>query len=689
MENPLIGHIVGRYHIERQLGAGGMGEVYLGVQPQIGSHVAIKVLTAESAQNAEMVERFFTEARAVNTIRHDNIVNVIDLDRLADGRPFIVMEYLDGLSLAQAIKQRGALPLGGLTRVAAETLEALAAAHRHFVIHRDLKPDNLQITRSGRTKVLDFGIAKLLGDPTVPAMTQTGMLLGTPHYMAPEQISAGTIDARTDLYALGVILYEGATGRKPFDGQTLFELFSRHVKEPPQPPRQLRPELSPAYEAVILRALEKDPARRFGSAKEMHAYLHEAAKSLPPSVQGGVNLADTAGSTHFAPQDGPTMASGAGAMVPVGPLDGTVPSWQGGAPAASTIPQGSVGVTLPPAPVTGPQPGAAWPASAVSLAVAVPAVSVSQAAALSEEGSGKGVGKVVALVLGAVLLFAVGAGLGVYFLKRSRARSTAATLTAREGTVTPAPVPALPNTRPTALGKDVEAVAAAPSRRVKRTTRKRPRRASPTPVAAPVAPPSPASGSATGGVHLGAGVHVSGGVKIISETVPARFSEPLRGNPRAFDVVAFYPRARELARRVLRDAELHEINAPNVRADTGLVDLELTSGAEIDYRFRSRLASKLIDESLPPEKRGEVQCMVVVYVRSTKVLVVRRGDEKCKGRIVAPPSPRFHPKKAWAVALQQCKAGKRRVADLMWDKDGWYLNFGSDAGSCTIYKKDL
>lgn len=682
MEKPLVGHIVGRYRIERRLGAGGMGEVYLGVQPQIGSHVAIKVLTAESAQNEQMVERFFTEARAVNTIRHDNIVNIIDLDRLADGRPFIVMEYLDGVSLAQAIKQRGALPLGGLTRVAGETLEALAAAHRHFVIHRDLKPDNLQITRSGRTKVLDFGIAKLLGDPSVPAITQTGMLLGTPHYMAPEQISAGTIDARTDLYALGVILYEGATGRKPFDGQTLFELFSRHVKEPPQPPRQLRPELSPAYEAVILRALEKDPARRFGSAKEMHAYLHEAAKSLPPAAQEGVNLADVVGSTHFAPQDGPTMASGVGVVasggVLAGALDGTVASWQGSAP-AQTIPQGSVGVTLPPAPVTGAQPAAAWPVPSLASPVAAPET--------REESRGGGAGKVVALVLGALLLFVVGGGLGVYFLERSRARST--TVAAREGTATPPRLPPLPNAASATAGDDVEAVGAAPSRpRVKRTTRKRPQRASPTPVTAPVAPPSPATGT-RGGVHLGAGVRVSGGVKIISETVRARFSEPLRGNARAFDVVAFYPRARELARRVLKDAELHEINAPNVRADTGLVDLKLTSGAEVDYRFRSRLASKLIDESLPPEKRGEVQCMVFVYVRPTKVLVVRRGDEKCKGRIVAPPNRRFHPKKAWAVALQQCKAGKRRVADLMWDKDGWYLNFGSDAGSCTIHKKDM
>src|SRR5215813_9108502 len=216
-EDVLLGTTIGAYRVARLLGIGGMGRVYKGVHPAIGSRVAIKVLSRECADRRDLVERFFAEARAVNLIRHESIVNVLDLASLPDGRPYIIMEYLDGAPLAAAIEgvpHGGPLPLGSVARLAVEVLDALGAAHAKGIVHRDLKPDNIFVTPQGRPKVLDFGIAKLhpeLGG----GVTHTGSLLGTPHYMSPEQAAGRPIDARADLYAMGVILFECATLQKP------------------------------------------------------------------------------------------------------------------------------------------------------------------------------------------------------------------------------------------------------------------------------------------------------------------------------------------------------------------------------------------------------------------------------------------------------------------------------------------
>ncbi|MEM9493967.1 MAG: serine/threonine-protein kinase, partial [Myxococcota bacterium] len=210
--------MVGSYRIARKLGQGGMGTVYMAVHPDIGSRVALKVLSRDCAGSPELVERFFTEARAVNLIRHESIINILDLAVLDDGRPYIVMEYLSGASLGDIIKQQGALPLGGTARLAGEVLDALGAAHATPIVHRDLKPDNIFVSPQGRAKVLDFGIAKLRpelsgrGGPT-----QTGSIMGTPQYMSPEQAMARGVDTRTDIYAMGIILFEAATGRRPFE----------------------------------------------------------------------------------------------------------------------------------------------------------------------------------------------------------------------------------------------------------------------------------------------------------------------------------------------------------------------------------------------------------------------------------------------------------------------------------------
>ena len=280
----LLGTQIGPYRVARLLGIGGMGRVYKAVHPTIGSRVAIKVLSRECSDRRDLVERFFAEAKAVNVVAHENIVNVLDLATLPDGRPYIVMEYLDGAPLAAVIEQargRGPLPLGAVARLAAEVLEALGAAHAKGIIHRDLKPDNIYVSPAGRAKVLDFGIAKLqpeLGGSS----THTGSLLGTPHYMSPEQAAGKPVDARADVYAIGVILFECVTLQKPFVADSLFELLRKHIEAPPPLPRALRPDLPPELEAVILQALAKQPDQRFNSAHAMSLALQHATSRLAP-----------------------------------------------------------------------------------------------------------------------------------------------------------------------------------------------------------------------------------------------------------------------------------------------------------------------------------------------------------------------------------------------------------------------
>ncbi len=309
--DPLLGATVGSYRVARLIGRGGMGQVYLGVQPNIGSRVAIKVLSPESGQASSLVDRFFAEARAVNVIRHESIVNVLDLASLPDGRPYIVMEYLQGAPLSALIAGHGPLPLGFAVVLMQEVLAALGAAHSHGVIHRDLKPDNVYVTSGGRAKVLDFGIAKL--KPEVSAIsgeTRTGALLGTPQYMSPEQAMGRPVDLRSDLYSVGVILYEMLTGRRPFDGSTLWELLKQHIEIPPAPPSSSRADLPPALQSVVLRALEKDPARRFQSAQEMSNALGQCAQFLPqqsftPVGMEGISVSAFRSAPGTGP--GPTM----------------------------------------------------------------------------------------------------------------------------------------------------------------------------------------------------------------------------------------------------------------------------------------------------------------------------------------------------------------------------------------------
>lgn len=270
----LLGSTIGSYRIAAKVGSGGMGTVYRAIHPNIGSRVAIKVLSHDSARDNEAVNRFFDEARTVNLIRHDNIVNILDVARLPDGRPFIVMEMLDGVSLKTILRQ-GPLAVSELGRITITVLDALAAAHEHGVAHRDLKPDNVMISPSGRVTLVDFGIAKIAGSRPDAVRTETGVILGTPQYMSPEQAQGRSVDARTDIYAMGIMMYEMITGVRPFEGDSLFEILRQQVSEPPRPPSQLA--VVPAdLEQIMLLAMAKAPEQRFATARAMQAAVRNA-----------------------------------------------------------------------------------------------------------------------------------------------------------------------------------------------------------------------------------------------------------------------------------------------------------------------------------------------------------------------------------------------------------------------------
>ncbi|ABS25321.1 serine/threonine-protein kinase [Anaeromyxobacter sp. Fw109-5] len=280
--DPLVGTLVGSFQILKLLGRGGMGTVYLAEHPVIGSRVAVKFLHETMATDAQGVSRFYDEARAVNLIGHENIVGIYDLSALPPHRYYYVMEYLDGETLAERVRGGPLAPELALD-VLLQLCDALQCAHDHGVVHRDLKPENVfLVQRRGRrdfVKLVDFGIAKLRG-ARAAGRTESGVIVGTPEYMAPEQCEDGPIDARTDVYALGVIAFELATGRLPFTGRGIAPLLLAHLKTAPPRPSELAP-VSPALERAILRALEKDPCARFADMAAFSAALRGARGDLP------------------------------------------------------------------------------------------------------------------------------------------------------------------------------------------------------------------------------------------------------------------------------------------------------------------------------------------------------------------------------------------------------------------------
>lgn len=268
--------IAGRYSIVRRLGGGGMGVVYQALDTLLGRDVAVKVLRSHLSEDDAFRRRFAREGRSAASLSHPNIVQVYDVGETTEGVPYIVMEYVDGETLEHRIERRGALPETEAVDFAIQVASALAEAHRRGVVHRDIKPLNILVTADGRVKVADFGIARAATGAT---LVNTGTIVGSAHYVSPEQARGGFVDEKTDVYSLGVVLYEMLTGRTPFQGETAIAVALKHLQEDVPLPSQ-GADISHDTEAVVLRALEKDPMRRYPSAQAMLEDLQEAQERL-------------------------------------------------------------------------------------------------------------------------------------------------------------------------------------------------------------------------------------------------------------------------------------------------------------------------------------------------------------------------------------------------------------------------
>jgi beta-lactam-binding protein with PASTA domain/tRNA A-37 threonylcarbamoyl transferase component Bud32 len=307
----------GRYLVESELGRGGMATVFKGTDTVLGRPVAVKVLSPQYAGDANFVTRFRREAQSAARLNHPNLVSVYDTGA-DDGIHFIVMEFVDAKTLADYLAGGGRIMPERAIEIAEAVCDALSMAHAHGIIHRDIKPANIMITQKGDVKVTDFGIARVISG--ADTLAQTAAVLGTASYLSPEQAQSQSVDQRSDIYSLGVVLYEMVTGRPPFSGDSPVMVASKHVLEQPTPPSKLNSDVSPALEAVIMKALSKNPDNRYSDADEMRADLERAR--LGQAVQATPLLPESARTQRIAPTGPPTAV-----LPPVQPGDGGRRRW--------------------------------------------------------------------------------------------------------------------------------------------------------------------------------------------------------------------------------------------------------------------------------------------------------------------------------------------------------------------------
>jgi serine/threonine-protein kinase len=294
--DPYVGHVIdGRYRVETLLGEGGMGVVYRCSHTIIGKKLALKVLRADLARDQEVTERFLNEAKAASGIGNPHIVDISDFGQFPDGATYFVMEYLNGIPLGSSIQNGQPLPPTRLLTIGRQIAEGLAAAHAAGIVHRDLKPDNIFLIERGSdkdfVKILDFGIAKV--STSEGKLTRAGAVFGTPHYMSPEQAAGTSVDQRGDIYSLGVILYELAAAKVPFDADNFMGVLTQHMYKAPTPLREATPrpeDVSPALEAVVMKCLAKRPENRYQSMEQVIVDIDRllaGAKPQAASEHGG------------------------------------------------------------------------------------------------------------------------------------------------------------------------------------------------------------------------------------------------------------------------------------------------------------------------------------------------------------------------------------------------------------------
>jgi len=308
MDNLQPGQTLGPYRIIIQIGKGGMANVYKAYQPSVDRYVAIKVLPSQLAESKEFATRFQQEARIIAKLEHPHILPVFDYGE-SDGIAYFVMRYLEAGTLKEKMEAGRPLPLNEIDRIFNQLADALSYAHSHGIVHRDLKPANALIDSYGNIFLTDFGIAKLL-ESASPRLTQTDAIMGTPAYISPEQAQAQPVDQRSDIYSLGIILYEMVTGRVPFVADTPLAIIFKHISDPLPLPSLIKPDIPASIEQVILKALAKDPRDRFSTAAEFAAAWKRAleekepARRAPEIISAPASHATTAPVTRAAPKSG-------------------------------------------------------------------------------------------------------------------------------------------------------------------------------------------------------------------------------------------------------------------------------------------------------------------------------------------------------------------------------------------------
>ena len=314
----MIGRVFnGRYRITERIGIGGMAEVYKAQDQVLGRTVAVKVMLPQYAADPEFTARFKQEAASAANLQSPYIVNVYDWGQ-DDGTYFIVMEFVRGTDLKSAIQQRGAINQRKVAEIGSQVCQALSVAHGLDIIHRDIKPQNIMVQPDGNVKVMDFGIARAKNS----VKTQTSSVLGTAHYISPEQAQGKELDGTSDMYSLGCVLYEAATGQLPFDGPDAVSVAMRQVNEAPVPPSQINPEIHPDLEAIILKAMEKNPVNRFRTAREMKHALDDFMMGRPVNLGENVNSAATQVMNGVVPPISNDVPGGTAVMPAVSSMNG-------------------------------------------------------------------------------------------------------------------------------------------------------------------------------------------------------------------------------------------------------------------------------------------------------------------------------------------------------------------------------
>jgi eukaryotic-like serine/threonine-protein kinase len=321
-DDPLVGQTIdGRYEVERVLGEGGMGLVYKARHTVLGKPLALKVLRPDVSKDEEIITRFRQEAQSASSIGNEHIIDISDFGTLTDGSTYFVMEFLDGVDLTGAIEGETPMRAARVVHIAKQMCRALAAAHDIGIVHRDLKPDNIFLVKRGGdsdfVKVLDFGIAKVGGNAS--KLTRAGQVFGTPHYMSPEQCSGSGVDHRTDIYAIGIILYEMATGQVPFDADNLMGILTKHLYEEAIAPREVNPELPEGLETVILKCITKNADQRYQTMSEVMADLEQLEAGLAPYAvrpDPTGRMALSSGDTQA--MQAPVVAGGRSRMMAIG-----------------------------------------------------------------------------------------------------------------------------------------------------------------------------------------------------------------------------------------------------------------------------------------------------------------------------------------------------------------------------------